>query len=121
MTGKDLAKLFIEEIKSGQEVDPAHYIAFIKHHDLESFVPSMMKVINWELKKIKEEDECIIESPYELSENSTKKVLKLVGAIESEFVKREDLIGGFKAKYKGVVYDMSVQNNLKKLKKHLTK
>jgi len=121
MTGKDLAKLFIEEIKSGQDVNPAEYIAFVKHHGLESFLPSMMKVINWELKKMKEESECRIESPYELGKTAHNKVLKLVGAEDSVFIKNESLVGGFRAEYKGVVYDMSMKNNLKKLKKHLIK
>lgn len=121
MTGKDLAKLFIDEIKSGQNIDPAEYIAFVKHHGLESFLPSMMKVIDWELQKMKDENECRIESPYELGRVTQNKVEKLVGAEESVFIRNESLIGGFRAEYKGVVYDMSLKNNLKKLKKHLIK
>lgn len=62
-------------------------------------------------------DTVIIESPFSVSEESIKKIISMTGSGSSkyEFIINRDLMAGFKARYKGKLYDGSAERIIKQL------
>lgn len=71
-----------------------------------------------QLSKAKDGDETIvIQSPFELSLDSVATIKKIVGETEAKHrvIVNKNVLAGFKAKHKGIVYDGSAERIIKQL------
>lgn len=126
VSSKDLAESLIKMIeKTGDEKSSLKaFIAFLEENKLQSQLPSVIRILEKKSSDIKKWNALVIESPFEISKDTTEAIRKKSGAEASDevsFVKRPDLIGGFRATYKGHVLDASLKHNLQTLKKQLIK
>lgn len=98
------------------------FFAFVEFMGLEPLLPRV-----WEyLRNIKEEDEkketIEIISSHNLDaslNNAIKKMLSLRGDAPQKNIIDKNLIGGFIVKHNNVIYDASLDGQLKSLKNHL--
>lgn len=87
----------------------------LSKYNLESLLPSIVKELR-AIKKSKSTNETLrIETPFALNDEAVKHIKGLLGAHDAvhNISINKDLLAGFRAHYKGVVYDGSVSRALK--------
>ena len=120
---KQLAKAIFELSQDKVEKLDAKFFDFIQKRNLEAQLPSVL----WHLEKIieldKEKKGIQIETAHEISHETTKHIKTFLKAEDlSEVIKiKKELIGGFRAKWDGKIYDASFKNSLKKLEEVIIK
>ncbi len=89
-------------------------------YNLQSLLPDILRFLLRKQKIRQEKETVIIESPFPLSEDSLLVIKQLVKDedVEHRVVINEDLLAGFKAKYKDVAYDGSAERIIKQFAKY---
>lgn len=118
---KQLAKALFELLEENPKDLDKKFFDFISEKKLQAQLPSVLyhfeKLVN--LDKIKKEVQ--IEVAHEIKTSTIegiKKHLDIENLKENVSLKKE-LIGGFRAKYNGMIYDSSIMTGLKKLKEQI--
>lgn len=120
---KQLAKALFELSKESIDDLDKKFFDFIKKRNLDSQIPSIFYHLEKINEREKEKVSIIIEAPHDLSQKTIENVKDFLQAsnLPEVFKKNKDLIGGFRAKWRGNLYDASVSNSLKKLKEVIIK
>ncbi|MEI7765103.1 MAG: F0F1 ATP synthase subunit delta [bacterium] len=120
---KQLAKSLYELSEEGVQDLDAKFFAFVEKNKLKAQMSSVL----YHLEKInelaKEKKGIQIEVAHVVGSDTVKQIKTFLQA-ESlpEVIKiKKSLIGGFRAKWNGVVYDSSIENGLKKLSETIIK
>lgn len=120
-SSKEIAKALIESAKDGAEVNilVKNFEKFLETNHLRALIPNIQKNIDTELQNLLRENSLEIKTSHDISKKTVEMIEKFVGkdgGAPTILEKDEGLLGGFRAKYKGRVYDGSVKNYLKELK-----
>lgn len=97
---------------------------YVKAYKLEAILPKAIMHLEEKLRKDKEWNTFAVSSGRVIDESLVHDIRKKLDAGEASEIKKEvdeDLIGGFVATYKGVIYDASLKNQLRLLRQVLTK
>ncbi len=120
---KQLALALYELSEEHTEGLDAKFFDFIEKRKLNAQMPSIL----YHLEKIselnKEKKGIQIETAHELKADTVKQIKTFLKADHlPEVIKtKKELIGGFRAKWGGVIYDASISTGLKKLKETIIK
>lgn len=91
----------------------------LKKYKLENLYRGTLLQIKQGLEKSLRDKTLYVETPYELSAENIKKIESIVGDTDGRSVQKVDqsLLAGFRAVYKGKVYDASAKSHITNLKK----
>jgi len=120
---KQLAKAIFELSEEKVDNFEAKFFDFIEKRNLTTQLPSILIHLEKIIELEKEKKGIQIETAHEISHETTKHIKTFLKADElSEVIKiNKDLIGGFRAKWNGKIYDASIKNSLKKLEEVIIK
>jgi len=101
----------------------AKFFDFIQKKNLLAQLPSVLYHLEKIIELDKEKKGIQIETAHEISHETTKHIKTFLKAEDlSEVIKiKKELIGGFRAKWDGKIYDASIKNGLKKLEEVIIK
>lgn len=120
---KQLARA-IFELSSSSTKDLSEKVTdFINKRNLKAQIPSVIYHLDKIIENSKEKHGIQIDIANEIKTetvNDIKTFLNAKDLKETVIIKRE-LIGGFRAKYRGVIYDASIATGLKRLKENIIK
>ena len=120
---KQLAKALFELFEEKTEDLDKKFLNFIKKGNLKAQLPSVL----YHLEKIAEQDMqkrgIQIETAHEIKQDMVNQIKKFLKADDLEEVIKikKELIGGFRAKWGGIIYDSSIMTGLQKLQKTIIK
>lgn len=127
VSSKNLAnaiyRISLESKKSDSDISNAIF-SYIKKYKLESLLPKVLMYLEDKVEKNNKWNTLSVLSGIEIEDNIVKEIIEKINASEAKKIKREvdkDLIGGFVATYKGIIYDASIKNQLQLLRNSLTK
>lgn len=109
-----LAKLLIEN-----KITVKSCISFLEENKLTSLFPTILRLVKNMSYKKNNYETLIIESPFNLSDSSIKKIKRIVGndlAIHKEEINPK-LLAGFRARFRGTLYDASAKRIVDQLNK----
>lgn len=118
---KKLAEALFELAEEKTPDLEAKFFDFIKKRNLEGELSSILYHLEKIIEKDKEKKGVVIETAHEISDqivHNIKKHLKIEDLPEVKRVNKE-LVGGFRARWKGMIYDSSISSGLKKLEKEI--
>jgi F0F1-type ATP synthase delta subunit len=120
---KQLAKAIFELSQDKVEKLDAKFFDFIQKKNLLAQLPSVLYHLEKIIELDKEKKGIQIETAHEISQETTKHIKTFLKAEDlSEVIKiKKELIGGFRAKWDGKIYDASIKNGLKKLEEVIIK
>lgn len=126
VASKQLAKALISSLEGGAEVKPLikNFEAFVTKNRLTALVPNVVKNLERMSVEIDNRNTALIRVSHETKDATIKLIEKFIDKQKPDPVKveiDESLIGGFRANYKGQVFDGSVKNYLKELRANLMK
>lgn len=127
ISSKNLADAIYEislQSKQDNGVLIAVILDYIKEYKLESLLPEIIIYLEDKLNKKLKWNTLAIKSGIEISEEIKQKIKSRLDANDAENITStldKNLIGGFTATYKGVIYDASIKNQLELLRNALTK
>lgn len=127
ISSKNLANAIYEISKTSKkdkEVIVLAILDYVKKYKLEALLPKAISYLENKSQKDSTWDTLSIESKIHIDNEIIEKIKIKLNAIKAQKVKneiKEELIGGFTATYKGVIYDASIKNQLKLLRNVLTK
>ncbi len=89
-------------------------------YNLQSLLPEILRILSRKQKMREQKEMVEIESPFLLNEESLLFIKQLVKASEARHsvTINENLLAGFKAKYKDVMYDGSAERIIKQFTKN---
>lgn len=126
VTSKQLALALIRSLEGG--VNPKtllkNFENFLDKNNLQTLLPNIVKNLEREVIVLHKKNTALIKVSHEVKDATLKLIEKFIDKAKSDPVKveiDESLIGGFKANYKGKVFDGSVKNYLKELEFNLMK
>ena len=95
-------------------------VTLLTKYKMLSLLPQIHKAVRKLQISIKDKESIIIESPFSLSEDSVRKIKRIVGndLANTEVVIKENILSGFKARYKGKLYDGSGERIIQQLLAH---
>lgn len=101
-------------------IDSDTLFATLTKYDLIALLPSIKKDIEKLSKEEGKREAIAIESPFPLDEKALARIKRIVGndLAETEVTINKDLLAGFKARYKGKLYDGSAERIIKQLMNH---
>ena len=120
---KQLAKAIFELAEENTTNLDAKFFDFIDSRNLRAQLPSIL----YHLEKIteleREKKGIVIETAHEIKHDTIKNIKTFLSASElPEVLKiKKELVGGFRAKWQGAVYDSSIETGLKKLEEIIIK
>ena len=122
LKSKQLAQALFELSQDNSVANlDAKFFDFIEKRNLKAQLPSIL----YHLEKIAEVEQekhgMQIEVAHEIKHETTNHIKKYLQAENlPEVVKiKKELIGGFRAKWNGVIYDASIMTSLKKLQENI--
>ncbi len=123
-TSKNLAKALLRSLEAGKSPeDLANGLeTYLQKNHLEGLRPKILENLALELRDHERKSSVSLKISHEIKKEAIKKIETLVKKDEKDktLVSIDpELIGGFRAIYKGVLYDGSVKNYLKELRKVL--
>ncbi|MCF7898440.1 MAG: F0F1 ATP synthase subunit delta [Candidatus Pacebacteria bacterium] len=109
---RKLAKLIIEK---GVSVDDL--ISTLHKYNLLGLLPSIISVLKQSAIRSNASDTIMIESPFPLSDEAISHIKKIIGNSNSpyETTVNKNILAGFKARYKGKLYDGSAERITRQL------
>ena len=118
---KQLAKALFELSESKVEHLDQKFFDFIEKQNMQAQLPSILYHFEKIVELDREKKGIVIETAHEIKHETVKHIKTFLKADElSEVMKiKKELIGGFRAKWKGVIYDASISTGLKKLKEQI--
>lgn len=107
---RKLATLIIEKRTTLEEI----YVLLAKYKML-SLLPSIKQALLSVSSQVGKQDTIEIESPFPLSNQAVEKVKSIVGntSAKHEVVINKNALAGFKARFKGILYDGSAERIIK--------
>lgn len=89
-------------------------------HKLQSLLPEILRFLSRKQKIREQKERVMIESPFPLSDESLSAIKQLVNGKDAEHTVtiNGDLLAGFKAKYKDLMYDGSAERIIKQFTKN---
>jgi F0F1-type ATP synthase delta subunit len=107
---RKLAKLLIEK-----NIAIADMVEALRSYNLLSLLPGILISLKQLARGAHTYDTLLIESPFEMSETSVKHIKRLVGndLAAHEVSVNPHLLAGFKARFKGMLYDGSAERVIK--------
>lgn len=126
VTSKQLARALISSVKDGTSAKTLvkNFETFIDNNNLKALVPNVVKNLERQSLEIENENTALIRVSHKIKDTTLRLIEKFIDKDKADPVKveiDESLIGGFKANYKGKVFDGSVKNYLKELEFNLMK
>lgn len=125
-TSKNIAKALMESLSEGK--DPGKlaksFEKYLSDNHLMGLAPNIIANLEREQAKVEKGKTADIRTSHELEASIVKDIEKRIGKESEDMTKitiDPDLISGFKAVYKGKVFDASVRNYLKELREALVK
>ena len=120
---KQLARSLYELAEENTQGLDAKFFDFIEKKKLNAQMPSILYHLEKISKLDKEKKGIQIEVAHELKADTVKQIKAFLKADHlPEVIKtKKELIGGFRAKWGGVIYDASISTGLKKLKEIIIK
>jgi F0F1-type ATP synthase delta subunit len=127
ISSKNLAsaiyEISLDSDKSEKEITEA-VLSYIKGYKLESILPKVIMRLEDKHKKDLSWNTLIVESSFGVDDYTIDQIKSRLEAKEAKRIVQKvekNLIGGFVATYKGVIYDASLRNKLQLLRNTLTK
>lgn len=126
ISSKQIASALMRSLEDGADIKTlaSSFEEFVKENHLEALIPNIVKNIDAELKSSQKKRTIDITTSHDVKDATIQSILKFVGGGGEDPIETsidETLIGGFRAEYKGKVFDGSVKNYLKELKEALLK
>ncbi len=127
ISSKNLANAIYEISKTSKKDEEVIVLAildYVKKYKLEALLPKAISYLENKSQKDSTWDTLSVESKIHIDNEIIEKIKIKLNATKAQKVKneiKEELIGGFTATYKGVIYDASIKNQLKLLRNVLTK
>ncbi len=126
VTSKQLALALIRSLEGGAspKVLQKNLENFIDKNNLQTLLPNIVKNLEREVVSLDKKNTALIKVSHEVKDATLKLIEKFIDKEKSDPIKveiDESLIGGFKANYRGQVFDGSVKNYLKELEFNLMK
>jgi len=127
ISSKNLAEAIYKislESKKDNKVIVEAILIYIQKYKLESLLPKTLVYLEDKLKKDLNWNTFFLESRFSLKNeliDDIKNKLKVNKTANVLLNKNENLIGGFRATYQGIIYDASIKNQLQLLKNYLIK
>lgn len=120
---KQLAKALYELSEEKVANLDTKFLEFIERQNLKAQMSSVMYHLDKIIELDREKKGIIIETAHEIKEGTTHHIKTFLKANElPEVLKiKKELIGGFRAKWQGTIYDASIMTGLKKLKEEIIK
>lgn len=100
-----------------KEVSAEDVVSTLASYNLLSLLPNILETV----KKLKSDqgaqDTIHVESPFEVSEEALARIKRIVGndMAETSVTINKNILAGFKARYKGKLYDGSAERIIKNL------
>lgn len=118
---KQLAQALYELTESKVENLDKKFFDFIEKRNLKAQMPSVLYHLEKIIELDKEKKGIQIEVAHAIKDNTVKQIKTFLKAVKlPEIVKtKKELIGGFRAKWGGSIYDASIMTGLKKLKEQI--
>ena len=100
-----------------KDVKVQNLIEVLSTYNLLSMLPLILKDVKQITKNKNLNDTVLIESPFEVSDEAVAKIKRIVGndLASHEVTINKNLLAGFKARFKGKLYDGSAERILKQL------
>jgi F0F1-type ATP synthase delta subunit len=92
-------------------------VTLLTKYRMLSLLPSVRTSMLQMLDVLEKKESIIIESPFPLSDESLQKIKRIVGndMAKHEVVINKNILAGFQARFKGVLYDGGAQRIIKQL------
>ena len=115
---KQLARSLYEMSEENVQNLDAKFFDFIEKRNLKAQLPSILYHLEKIAKLDSEKKSIQIEVAHELKGDTVRQIKTYLKAENlPEVIKnKKELIGGFRAKWNGIIYDSSISTSLKKLK-----
>ena len=115
---KQLARSLYEMSEENVQNLDAKFFDFIEKRNLKAQLPSILYHLEKIAKLDREKKSIQIEVAHELKGDTIRQIKAYLKAENlPEVIKnKKELIGGFRAKWNGIIYDSSISTSLKKLK-----
>ncbi len=127
ISSKNLAdaiyKVSIDSKKSDEAIVES-VLSYVKEYKLESILPKALTKLEDKIQKKLIWNTLFIKSGLEIDDSIVAKIkdkLKAEDVMQTTKETDKNLIGGFIATYKGIIYDASIKNKLQLLRNTLTK
>lgn len=127
VTSKQLAKALISSVLENpkkQDEILKNFETFLEKNHLVELLPNIVKSLEDEINRFDRLDSLEITTSHKVSKETIKIIedfVKKNSASKTRVIEDDRLIGGFVAKYGGMVYDGSVRNHINQLKAILIK
>lgn len=126
ITSQNLAKALIVSLQGKMEPDKlsVRFQKFIEKNHLIGIVPKVVEKLDQELRLIESAASAKIEISHDISAKTKDLIEQLIrkdSKDKSVIEVNPELVGGFRAIYRGNVYDASIKNYLNELRRELTK
>jgi F0F1-type ATP synthase delta subunit len=120
---KQLAKALYELSEENVAGLDTKFLEFIERQNLQAQMPQVIYHLDKIIELDREKKGIVIETAHDIKETMAHHIKTFLGAHElPEVLKiKKELVGGFRAKWKGVIYDASIMTGLKKLKEEIIK
>lgn len=123
INAKQLARALQSMAKNEKSAEQVldRFFSFVKNYSLQGLLPNVLS----ELERVKKEDykesALQVQSAHALSSHDEKNIRGITGAQDAplDFSLDGELLGGFRARYKGVEYEGSFSRTVNKLEKEL--
>lgn len=111
---RKLAKLMIEKDISVDDI-----VHTLSTYNLLGLLPSIRKTVIEMASRTSTNDTMMIESPFILSDDTVLHIKKITGNenIKHEVIINKSILSGFKARFKGILYDGSAERIIRQLTK----
>lgn len=105
---------------NSNQTDIKQVVTVLTKYRMLSLLPNIRQSLIQIASTESSRDTVLIESPFPLSEEATQSIKNLVGghAAHTETAINKDVLAGFKARYKGVLYDGSAERIVRELTKY---
>lgn len=125
-TSKNIAKALMQSLSDGTDPEKLakSFEKYLSENHLLGLVPNIIANLEREQMKVEKGKTADIRTSHELAGSIVKDIEKRIRKESGDATKvtvDPELIGGFKAVYKGKVFDASVRNYLKELREELVK
>lgn len=118
---KQLARALFELGEENTKDLEKKFFEFIDDKNLNAQIPSVLYHLEKIVSLDKTKKEIQIEVAHEIKEDTIKNIKQSLKAenLKENVVIKKELIGGFRAKYDGMIYDSSIMTGIKKLKEQI--
>lgn len=125
MNSKNLAESLIVLVNDGMSENDAFakFFDYVQANNLEFQLPQILRHLERISQDEQEFGRVQVQSPFPLDDSVITAIKMRLGAQDADVAVSQEpqLIGGFRAMYKGMLYDASMQNVLKQLQEQLEK